>query len=201
MFCANRIELHTPAGHTATVTLTALVRSGLPAPRFSVTPFCPAEGYQIDDEDFDLDARHTKLLRLGFSPLEDETTGDVFPASPALLQVECRLSGRDRRIADELAHISLALRFPGELGYTAVAGFDGGLLWCEQFVPAAAGALASSEAVPATVALFVPADPHLLKDVQASFTPRPDGKARYRAADYPGTWWYGRPWPCPPAAP
>jgi hypothetical protein len=194
-FHCNRVVVTAPGGAQVDLVLTVSLQELVLATRLSVTPYCPSEGYQIEDADFDVDSRHDKLVRLSFSPVEEKALSRIFPASSALLAVSLKYARGSGEDAEALRSTALALAFPGGQRYLTADGWDGSSMYCDEFVPADRGFLASSRWISGSVRIFVPPDPYLLKLVWARFQPRPDRRARHRDIDYPGPFHVRTPWP------
>jgi hypothetical protein len=175
-FSCNRIALTTPDGIELDLTLGVSLYP-LSARRFAVTPYCPAEGYQITDADFDIDARTEKLTALGYRWAEQTVSSQIFPVSRSRFRIEIRVPANAGR--DVLREIGLELTFPTGQRYMTTDRWDGGsVIWCSSFVPAD-GPLAACDYLDGTVDVFVPDDPHLLKPVQARFLTPPDHSQRH----------------------
>lgn len=193
-FHCNRVALNIADGTELDFVLAVSLYGNVLASRFSLTPFCPQEGYEVDESDFDLDSRYAKLIGLGYSPLEDKASSRVFPASRAGLRIEMAAARDACRTV--VGQVALALTFPGGRRYLTAQGWEGGnRLSCAEFVPADRGFLASSPWLTGELDIFVPDDPHLLKTVWASFVPPADRGTRHQHKDFPGDIRYGCSWP------
>ena len=138
----------------------------LPLEYLAVTPFCPAEGYQIDEGDLDPERRDGKLA--------DSPWGHVvqphrmFPASPRRLNVFADHDNRD---------LWLELRFPDGSRWLAGPEDDpssGMPFRYRRWVPAGIGPLAVvSWLGPEWVSINVPAHTDLLREVTATFHEMP----------------------------
>jgi hypothetical protein len=128
-----------------------------------VTPFLPEEG-ERNSTGFSRDAHEAQLPPRSTSA---ETFSDrLFPISPARLHITVEAQRNRARLDD----VALTLTFPNSHTYQVAEGWDGsGRQFCGLFHRVDANQTSDqSIAVP----IFVPPDPHLLKNVRARFQPR-----------------------------
>jgi hypothetical protein len=165
---ANRLTLTTPAGD---LVVTLQVESRIRDLEFlAVTPFCPEEGYIIDDADTDPVARADKLRDTFWGHVI--TPEHMFPVSPRRLSVELHQDSPGATHQKSLIEgLNLELAFPDGSAYLGAPSRHrhNERTWIyEQFVPADRGQLAFVPGIaPDWVSINVPDSAELLKTITA----------------------------------
>jgi hypothetical protein len=168
LLLANRLTLSTPAGD---LVVTLQVESRIRDLEFlAVTPFCPEEGYIIDDADTDPVARADKLRDTFWGHVI--TPEHMFPVSPRRLSVELHQDSPGATHQKSLIEgLNLELAFPDGSAYLGAPSRHrhNERTWIyEQFVPADRGQLAFVPGIaPDWVSINVPDSAELLKTITA----------------------------------